>query len=102
MLGSFLFSKKFFKSCQSGFYVDYLYKAVAENILRSIFIYISQFIAEKYIIEVFSKKIFESTIYYAAKLSLFKNLSYNRFFINIIFTLLIIYIVIFLIICVTC
>lgn len=92
MLGSYFFSRNFFKAGQSGFYVDFLYKCIAEVIVRNVFIYTAQFFAEKYMIEVFSKKIFESSIFFFKRFAGITTLSSEYFFFTIVFMFLCLYV----------
>jgi hypothetical protein len=62
MLYSFFFSFEFFRFCQSGCYLDFFYKKCSEVFVRNIFIYSAQFFGEKYMIEVFTKKIFSNFV----------------------------------------
>jgi hypothetical protein len=65
MLYSFFFSFEFFRFCQSGCYLDFFYKKCSEVFVRNVFIYAAQFFGEKYMIEVFTKKIFGNFVYFS-------------------------------------
>jgi len=62
MLGSPLFSFKFSRFCQSGWYIDFFLKKSAEVFIRNVFIYTSLFFGEKYIIEGLTKRVIDKLI----------------------------------------
>jgi len=64
MLYNFFLTFKFHRFCQSGGYVDFFLKKISEVFLRNIFIYLAQFFAEKYMIEVLTKKIIDNSIFF--------------------------------------
>jgi hypothetical protein len=64
MLFNFFLTFKFHRFCQSGWYIDFFYKKFAEVFLRNIFIYLSQFFAEKYMIEVLTKKLINNSVFF--------------------------------------
>jgi len=84
MLKNFFTKFYFHRFCQSGFYFDFFYKKVSEVFTRNVFIFTSQFFAEKYMIEVFTKKIIDSSIYFTNKFIGWNNLNYFNFFFQII------------------
>jgi len=66
--------------CQSGFYIDFFVKKIAEVFIKNVFIYAAFFFGEKFEIEILTKKNFKVTI---AKLQLFLkwvNLNHDVFF----------------------
>jgi hypothetical protein len=67
VLYNFFITFDFRRFCQSGFYFDFVYKKFAEIFVRNFFIYTAQFFGEKYMIEGWTKKIFEKCIYYLNK-----------------------------------
>ena len=69
MLHLYFLKFNFFRFSQAGFYVDFFFKKISEVFVRNIFLYTSQFFGEKYMIEVFTKKIVTQSIYYFNKLS---------------------------------
>ena len=89
---SFFFSSVLFKAGQSGAYFDYFLKKLSEIFLRNVFVCMSQFFAEKYIIEYLSKKLIESFVYYMLKGMSKRSLSYDSFFFLLVVTLIVAYI----------
>lgn len=83
MLYSFFFSFDFFRFCQSGCYLDFFFKKCSEVFVRNVFIYSAQFFGEKYMIEVFTKKIFSNYVYLTNFWVSFNNLKYSFYFIQI-------------------
>jgi hypothetical protein len=63
MLYNFFITFKFHRFCQSGMYFDFFYKKISEVFIRNVFIYASQFLGEKYMIEVLTKKIIDHGIF---------------------------------------
>lgn len=82
MLNIKIFSFKFFKFIQSGFYVDFILKKLSEVFVRNFFVYSSNFFGEKYIIEYLTKKIIESFIFNSNKNFFFFELFQSSFFLN--------------------
>ena len=64
MLNNPFVSFKFYRFVQSGCYFDFFYKKLSEVFVRNVFIYASQFVGEKYMIEVLTKKIVDQSIFY--------------------------------------
>jgi len=62
MLFNIFITFKFHRFCQSGCYFDFFYKVCSEIFIRNVFVYASQFIGEKYMIEVLTKKIIDKSI----------------------------------------
>ncbi len=83
MLKNFFTKFYFHRFCQSGFYFDFFYKKFSEVFARNIFVFTSQFFAEKYMIEVFTKKIIDSSIFFTNKFIGWTNLNYFNFFFQI-------------------
>lgn len=87
MLYNFFITFKFHRFCQSGCYFDFFYKKVSDVFVRNVFVYTSQFFAEKYMIEVLTKKIIDKSIFNTNKVFGFTRLHYFTFFIQIIYVL---------------
>ena len=68
MLFLIFFDYKFFVNLQSGFYIDFFVKKMAEVFIRNFFVYTALFFGEKYMIEVLTKKIFENYIMFFNKI----------------------------------
>ena len=79
---NFFITFKFHRFCQSGCYFDFFYKKFSEVFIRNVFIYSSQFLGEKYMIEVLTKKIIDSFIFNFNKYIGWDNLKYFNFFFN--------------------
>jgi len=63
MLG---FPKKRFRfigKAQSGFYIDFFLKKIADVCIRNVFIYMSLFFGEKYMIEQLTKKTIDNLVF---------------------------------------
>jgi len=82
MLYNFFITFKFHRFCQSGCYFDFFYKKFSEVFIRNVFVYASQFIGEKYMIEVLTKKIIDNSIFLFNKYIGWNNLKYFNFFFN--------------------
>lgn len=82
MLNTFFASYEFIVFCKCGFYIDFFFKKIAEVCIRNIFIYSAQFFGEKYIIEVFTKKIFFSSIFFLNKFIGFTSLNVYIYFVS--------------------
>ena len=82
MLHNFFITFKFHRFCQSGCYFDFFYKKFSEVFIRNIFVYASQFVGEKYMIEVLTKKIIDNSIFVFNKYIGWNNLKYFNFFFN--------------------
>jgi hypothetical protein len=87
MLYNFFISWKFQRFCQSGCYFDFFYKKLSDVFVRNVFIYTSQFFAEKYMIEVLTKKVIDKSIFNVNKVFGFTKLYYFNFFIQLIYIL---------------
>jgi len=77
------FPKKRFRwlgKAQSGFYIDFFLKKLAEMFIRNIFISSALFFGEKYMIEHLTKKIVDSFIFNSNKFIGWTNLNYSWFF----------------------
>jgi len=83
MLYFYFFTFDFFRFCQSGCYFDFFFKKCSEVFVRNIFIYAAQFFGEKYMIEVFTKKIFHNVVKFQNKILNFSVFSYSIYFIQI-------------------
>ena len=82
MLYNFFITFKFHRFCQSGCYFDFFYKKFSEVFIRNVFVYASQFVGEKYMIEVLTKKIIDKSIFVFNKYIGWNNLKYFNFFFN--------------------
>lgn len=80
MLFLFFFKVEFIVLVQSGFYFDFFFKKLCEVFLKNFFIYSSLFFGEKYIIEVFTKKIIDNYVFFANKQTYSPTLKHNSFF----------------------
>lgn len=80
MLYNFFITFKFHRFCQSGCYFDFFYKKFSEVFIRNVFIYAAQFVGEKYMIEVLTKKIVDKSIFGINKYIGWENLKYFNFF----------------------
>lgn len=83
MLSAIWLNFNFHISAQSGFYLDYLYKRIAEIFVRLIFVYMSQFVGEKFMIEVWTKKFFFVSIQYFNNFINVTKLNYFWFFFHL-------------------
>lgn len=63
MLYSYFVKFEFFRFSQAGYYFDFFFKKISEFFVRNIFVYSALFFGEKYMIEVFTKKIITSVIF---------------------------------------
>lgn len=84
MLNSFLFSFEFSRFCQSGCYFDFFYKKCSEVFIRHVFVYTSQFFAEKYMIETLTKRIIDNFLLNTNKWIGWSKLFYSAFFLKLI------------------
>lgn len=84
MLKSFFFSFNFHRFSQSGYYLDFFFKKISEVFVKNIFIFASQFLGEKYLIEELTKKIFDRTLWRLNKYFGLTKLFYSLFFVQII------------------
>ncbi len=82
MLYNFFISFKFHRFSQSGCYFDFFYKKLSEVFIRNVFVYSSQFLGEKYMIEVLTKKIIDKFIFVFNRYIGWNNLKYFNFFFN--------------------
>lgn len=96
VLKSFFFSFNFHKFCQSGFYLDFFVKKQTEVFLKNIFIYSAQFFGEKYMIELWTKKVFKILVTSVNKTTGVLKLTYSLFFIQILNIFLYIFAIILL------
>lgn len=84
MLYNVFLTFKFFRFSQAGYYFDYFFKNLSEAFIRNVFIYSAQFFGEKYMIEVFTKKILSNSIYKLNNFWSWSQLYYINFFIQLI------------------
>lgn len=73
----------FFRFIQSGLYLDFFFKKLIEIFIKNIFIYSSQFLGEKYMIEYLTKKIIDSSVFNINKLINLTELFYSYYFIQL-------------------
>lgn len=85
MLFNFFITFKFHRFCQSGLYIDFFLKKFSEVFLRNVFIYLAQFFAEKYMIEVLTKKIIDNSIFYFNRYLGWFKLEYFNFFLQFLY-----------------
>lgn len=96
MLKNKLIKFKFFRFVQSGFYMDFVIKKLAEMFMRNVFIYSAIFFGEKFMIEYLTKKTIDSFLFNSNKYNLL-NLIESKYFIQIItFILYLFFITIFI------
>lgn len=96
MLKNKLIKFKFFRFVQSGFYIDFIIKKLAEMFMRNVFIYSAIFFGEKFMIEYLTKKTIDSFLFNSNKYNLL-NLIESKYFIQIItFVLYLFFITIFI------
>lgn len=100
MLFLFFFKTNFVLLIQSGFYLDFFLKKLCEVFLKNFFVYSSLFFGEKYIIEVFTKKIVDNYVFLTNNKNSMSTLNYNSFFstfvLYIFFSIITIYLVFFI------
>lgn len=84
MLKSSIFSFNFLRFVQSGLYIDFFFKKIIEIFVRNFLIYASIFFGEKYMIEVLTKKIIDSTIFSVNKKFSLMDLFYSYYFIQLV------------------
>ena len=80
MLFLIFLTTPFFKKLQSGFYIDFFYKKIAEVFIRNIFVYTALFFGEKFMIEVITKKILENFFFRLHFYISFFQFNYSTFF----------------------
>lgn len=73
----------FFRFIQSGLYFDFFIKKLVELFVKNVFVYASQFLGEKYMIEYITKKIIDSSIFNLNKFINFNDLFYSYYFIQL-------------------
>lgn len=73
----------FFRFIQSGLYFDFFIKKLVELFVKNVFVYASQFLGEKYMIEYITKKIIDSSIFNTNKFMNFNDLFYSYYFIQL-------------------
>lgn len=69
---------------QSGCYIDYIIKKIAEIFVRNVFIYSALFFGEKYLIEFISKKTIDNLVLFITSNILNRQYNYTIFYSNII------------------
>ena len=84
MLSFFMHTKKFLNFMQSGMYLDYIIKKIAEVFVKNMFIYSSTFFGEKFLIEFLSKKTLDNLTSFFNVLFLNKNYNYSNFYNNLV------------------
>ena len=82
MLYNYFITFNFHRFCQSGCYFDFFFKTISEVFVRNFFVYSSQFLGEKYMIEYLTKNIFANSIFNINKIIGNNNLQYFDFFYN--------------------
>lgn len=92
MLSNWILSLRVYIFSQNGFYLDFIYKKVAEIFIRNFLIYGAQFFGEKYLIEFLTKNIFNNFLNKIYKIFNQPTYLYESFFFNIIFLVFIIFI----------
>jgi len=94
MLGFPKKTQKFIGKAQSGFYLDFFLKKLADVFIRNIFIYMSLFFGEKYMIEVITKKIIDNFVFNSNMYIGFSFLNNRWFFYISVATILYVYFII--------
>lgn len=87
MLYNFFLTFKFHRFCQSGGYIDFFLKKLSEVFLKNIFIYLAQFFAEKYMIEILTKKIIDNSVFFFNRYFGWFKLAYFNFFLQFLYIL---------------
>lgn len=87
MLNNFFLNFKFHRFFQSGGYIDFFLKKFSEVFLKNVFIYVSQFFAEKYLIEILTKKVIDSSIFTLNQYLGWFKLEYFNFFLQFLYIL---------------
>lgn len=82
-------TKKFLNFIQSGMYLDYIIKKIAEMFVKNMFIYSSTFFGEKFLIEFLSKKTLDNLTSFFNVLFLNKNYNYSSFYNNLVISVLV-------------
>lgn len=75
-----MISKQCLKFCQNNMYVDFFIKKCVEVLIKNFLVLGALFFSEKFIIEHFSKKIFNNYIFIFNKLANFFNLCFSSAF----------------------
>jgi len=70
---------KWFGKAQSGFYIDFFFKKLADLFIRNAFIFSSLFFGEKYMIERLTRKIVDSFLFKSGKLFGFTIVNYRLY-----------------------
>jgi hypothetical protein len=65
---------------QSGFYIDFIFKKLADVFIRNVLIFSALFFGEKYMIEHLTKKLVDTLIFNSNKLIGLSLLSFKLFF----------------------
>ncbi len=86
MLNFFFLKKNLFNFFQSGFYIDFIIKKIAELFIKNVYIYVGIFFCEKFIVEFISKKTIDNFIF-LSKCFLNTNFFFESFFSQIVFIL---------------
>lgn len=82
ILKSYFFTNSFHIFCQSGQYLDFFFKKLAEVFLKNFFLYSALFFGEKYMIENLTKTIFKSLTAKVNYIANLKKLTYSLYFIQ--------------------
>jgi hypothetical protein len=82
-------TKKFLNFIQSGMYLDYIIKKIAEMFVKNMFIYSSTFFSEKFLIEFLSKKTLDNLTSFFNVLFLNRNYNYSSFYNNLVISVLV-------------
>lgn len=72
---------------QSGCYIDYIIKKIAEILVRNVFIYSALFFGEKYFVEFISKKTIDNLIVFITSNILNRQYNYTIFYSNLIISI---------------
>lgn len=78
---------KWFGKAQSGFYIDFFLKKLADIFVRNVFIFSSLFFGEKYMIERITRKVFDFFLFNSNKKIGFTTINF-RLYIYILLTII--------------
>ena len=83
MLKNWLITVQVIRFFQSGCYIDFILKKISEVFIRNTLIYASQFIGEKYLIEVLTKKSVDMLLFTVNKFTAWERLYVSTFFLQV-------------------
>jgi len=86
VLSSIIIKFSFFRFIQSGLYIDYILKKFIEVFVKNVFVYSALFLGEKYMIELLTKKVIDSSLFNTNRLVGITELFYSFYFIQLLST----------------